>query len=117
MEATHLPAADRFHFDWDVFAATSSYIADQREKARNGQQGAGVASMQEKQELAQQQNSRADQREAMEQAGMKAPSPEGQVSQMEEILEQREQARELAGWNESDPDAAGGEQGVNQHGR
>lgn len=87
--------ADRFHLDFDIYAATSQYLKDQRDQARQNQDptSAQVGSPEEQSNMIEDKTSRAKQRESMEQAGMKAPSPDGQLQQLDEIMEERSAAQ------------------------
>ena len=93
----HLPTGKRFHLDYDIYAATSRHIEELREEQREqaNPNSSRVGSPRERKNMIQDQNSRADQRESMEQAGMKAPSPDGQMSTLEEIKQQRDEARQM----------------------
>jgi hypothetical protein len=93
----HLPTGKRFHLDYDIYAATSRHIEDQREQRREQMDPSSsrVAAPQERQNMIQDQHERAEQRESMEQAGMNAPSPEGQLSQLDEIMQQRDEAKQM----------------------
>lgn len=93
----HLPTGKRFHLDYDIYAATSHHIEEVR-KDRQKQMdpsSSRVGSPRETQDMIQDQNERADQSESMKQAGMQAPSPEGQLSQLDEIMQQRRQASQM----------------------
>lgn len=91
METESMAAIDRFHMDFDIHAATSMFIEDKREEARdvNDPRSARVGSTQEQNSMIQEQTERADQRDAMEQAGMNAPSPTGQMQQLDDVLDER----------------------------
>jgi hypothetical protein len=93
----HLPTGTRFHLDYDIYAATSKHIEEQREQRHEQMDPSSsrVAAPQERQNMIQDQHQRAEQRETMEQAGMNAPSPEGQLSQLDEIMQQREEAKQM----------------------
>ena len=87
----HYPQGKRFHLDYDIYAATSSHIESVRKERRESMnpRNSRVASPQERNDMIQDQNERAKQRESMDQAGMQAPSPEGQLSQLDEVMDQR----------------------------
>jgi len=90
MHVTGMAAGRRFHLDFDIMAATSDWISEQRERYQQNASSGRVASPQETDQMVESVETRADQREAMEQAGMKAPSPDGQISQLEAVLEERQ---------------------------
>ena len=109
----HMATGTRFHLDYDIYAATAQHIEEVREERRE-QANPGssrVASPQERDTMIKSQHERAEQRESMEQAGMKAPSPEGQLSQLEEVMQQREQAKQI-----QDPDPEPAPERVDQDG-
>lgn len=87
----NMAQGQRFHLDYDIYAATASHIEEQREQRRDqmNPRNSRVASPQERTNMIQDQEDRAKQRESMDQAGMQAPSPDGQLSQLEEVMEQR----------------------------
>lgn len=89
----HLPTGKRFHLDYDIYAATSHHIEEVRKKRREQMdpRSSRVGSPRERQDMIQEQNERAKQTESMKQAGMKASSPEGQLSQLDEIMQNRSQ--------------------------
>ena len=93
----HLPTGTRFHLDYDIYAATSRHIEEVREERREQMDpdSGRVGSPRDRQNMIQDQNSRADQRESMEQAGMKAPSPDGQMSTLDELKQERAEARQM----------------------
>jgi hypothetical protein len=92
-----LPDGKRFHLDYDVYAATSRHIEEVREEKREeyDPKSSRVGSPQERKNMIREQESRADQREQMQQAGMKAPSPEGQLSRLEELKQERQEAKQM----------------------
>jgi len=94
---THLATGKRFHLDYDIYAATSRHIEEKREERREemNPDSSRVGSPRDRQNMIQDQNSRAEQRESMEQAGIKAPSPEGQMSTLDEIKQQKAEARQM----------------------
>jgi len=93
MGMTGLHRAKRFHLDFDIYAATSMFIQEERERRMDQQdpRSARVASPQERTNMIQDETSRAKQRESMDQAGMDAPSPEGQIQQLDDVLAKRKQ--------------------------
>lgn len=103
----------RFHLDYDIYAATSIHIQEQREQKREQMDPSSsrVASPQDRDTMIQEQNERAEQRESMEQAGMNAPSPEGQLSQLDKIMAEREEAKQM-----QDPDPEPAPERVNPDG-
>jgi len=92
-----LATGTRFHLDYDIYAATSQHIEEVREKRREEQDpnSSRVGSTMERKEMVQDQESRAKQRESMEQAGMKAPTPDGQMSTLEELKQERAEAKQM----------------------
>jgi len=111
----HLATGERFHLDYDVYAATSKHIQEVREEKREqaDPNSSRVASRRERTEMIRDQESRAEQREQMEQAGMKAPSPEGQMSTLEELKAERAEARQM---QEQQPDPVNAPDGVDRDG-
>jgi len=110
MYATDLSPADRFWFNAQVRAATAQFKQQKQEEARDAQSSAGAATPQQERELHERQDERAKTRESMQEAGMDAPSPDGQLQQLREV-EQAEQEAEslLSGQPDgSDPDGGGG---------
>jgi hypothetical protein len=101
-----LATGTRFHLDYDIYAATAMHIQEKREEKREEMDpnSSRVGSTHERKSMVQKQESLADQREQMEQAGMKAPSPEGQMSTLEEIKQERAEARQM---QEQAPDTVG----------
>jgi len=95
---TGLPGGRQFHLDYDVYAATAQHIEEQREQAREqaDPRSSRVASPEERTDMATGKESRAKQREQMQQAGMKAPTPDGQMSTLDKIRQEREEARQAA---------------------
>lgn len=91
-EQTRLEA---FWTDAAVRQATVEFQNERKKEAQQGGTKAGTATPQEKNQLHGEQEQRAKLRESMEQAGKQAPSPEGQLDQLQEIREQREQAEPL----------------------
>jgi len=111
----HLPDGERFHLDYDVYAATSRHIEEVREEKREqaNPNSSRVGSRQERRNMIQDQESRAEQREQMEQAGMKAPSPEGQMSTLEELKQERAEAEQM---REQTPDPVNAPERVDSDG-
>jgi len=92
-----LAVGERFHLDYDIYAATASHIEELR-KARMDQsdpRSGRVGSRRERRDMVRSQESRADQRDQMDQAGLKAPSPEGQLSTLEELQQERREAERI----------------------
>lgn len=93
----HLATGTRFHLDYDIYAATSKHIQEQREERREQMDpnSSRVGSPRDRQNMIEDQNQRAKQRESMDQAGMKAPSPDGQMSKLQELKQERREARQM----------------------
>jgi hypothetical protein len=92
-----LATGTRFHLDYDIYAATSRHIQEIREEQREQMDpnSSRVASHRDRKDMIQDQESRADQRESMEQAGMQAPSPDGQMSTLQELKQERAEAKQM----------------------
>lgn len=73
-----------FWLNYEVLGAWGKFQKEEREKRRGGG-GPGAATQREREKLVEENEQRADQREAMEEAGMKAPSVDGQASRMDEL--------------------------------
>ena len=101
-----LPVGERFHLDYDIYAATASHIQELREERmdRSDPRSSRVGSRRERRDMVRSQESRADQRDQMDQAGLKAPSPEGQLSTLGELQAERERAERM---REQAPDTVG----------
>lgn len=110
-----LATGTRFHLDYDIYAATSRHIEEVREERREEMDpnSSRVGSPRERKEMIQEQESRADQREQMEQAGMQAPSPEGQLSRLDELKQERQEAKQM---REQAPDPVNAPERVDQDG-
>lgn len=106
MYANDLSPADRFWFNAQVRAATAEFKERKQEEARDAQSSAGAASPQEQREMHDRQNDRANARESMQEAGMNAPSPDGQLSQLQELQEQEAQAESIFD-GDADPSGPG----------
>ena len=109
MHATDLSPADRFWLNAQVRAATAQFKQRKQEEAQGAHTSAGTATPQQERELHERQDERAQTRESMQEAGMNAPSPDGQLQQLREV-EQAEQEAEslLSGQSDgSDPDGGG----------
>lgn len=93
----NLPTGTRFHLDYDIYAATARHIEEQREQKREEMDPSSsrVGSIHERKQMARNKEELAEQRESMEQAGMKAPSPDGQMSKLESLKEKRAEARQM----------------------
>lgn len=85
MHADSLTRAERFWLNAQVRAATAHFLNEQADEQQSRAQSAGTASAQDEQELHDRQDSRADTRESMEQAGMQAPSTDGQLQRLQEL--------------------------------
>jgi hypothetical protein len=102
MHADELSRAERFWLNAQVRAATAQFVNEKKEQQRDNATSAGTADPREEQELHDRQDSRADTRESMQQAGMQAPSPDGQKQRLQELQQQEEQAESIL----SDPSDA-----------
>jgi hypothetical protein len=85
----------RYRLDADVYAAQKAFEAAAKERAREDAQAGDGATPRQQRQLVADQQARADQRDKMAQAGMRAPSREGQADQLAAIREQRAQAGEV----------------------
>ena len=92
-----LASGERFHLDYDIYAATASHIEELRRARmdRSDPRSSRVGTARERRDMVRSQESRADQRDQMDQAGMKAPSPEGQLSTLEELQQERREAERI----------------------
>lgn len=78
------PMSD-FWLNYEVLAAWGAKREELRDEQRSAAQGPGAASAREREKLVEENERRADQREAMEEAGLKAPSIDGQGSRMDDL--------------------------------
>lgn len=94
---TSLPKGTRFHLNFDIYAATALHIQEKREEQREEMDPSSnrVGSRQERNAMIQGKTELAEQREQMEQAGMEAPSPQGQMSTLEELKQERAEAKQI----------------------
>lgn len=83
----NLSPAESFWFNSDVWAARQ--IFEQRHKNENGN-ASGLAHTSEQQQMANEQQQRAAQAEAMKEAGQMAPEVEEQMQALNQIQEQRQ---------------------------
>jgi hypothetical protein len=92
-----LASGERFHLDYDIYAATASHIEDVREERmdRSDPRSSRVGTARERRDMVRDQESRADQRDQMDQAGLKAPSPSGQMSTLSELQQERQNAERI----------------------
>lgn len=95
MHATELTPAERFWLNAQVRAATSKFKKKRHEEQRDGATSAGAADRQQKKELQKRQSDRADTRESMMDAGMNAPTPDGQLSTLSQVQNEEDRSESL----------------------
>lgn len=78
------PISD-FWLNYEVLGAWSAKKEELRDERQAAQGGPGAATPREREKLVEENEQRAEQREAMEEAGMKAPSVDGQASRLDEL--------------------------------
>jgi len=108
MHATDLTPAGRFWFNAQVRSATAQFKKKKQEEARNNADSPGTADPQQRRELHQRQEDRAKTRESMQQAGMHAPSPDGQLSTLDQVRQDEQQAESLLDDDTDGSDQSGG---------
>lgn len=88
---SHLHESKRFHLDFDIMAATNHHLDEHAEaaEAQHDPTSSRVSGPGEQRQMVQGQEQRAKQSDQMQQAGMKAPSPSGQMQKLDEVIEQR----------------------------
>ena len=106
MHANELSRAERFWLNAQVRAATAQFVNEKRDEQQDARQSAGAADPNQERDLHDRQDSRADTRESMQQAGMQAPSTTGQKQRLQELREQEEQAESILS-DPSDPEDGG----------
>lgn len=83
-EVLDRPISD-FWLDYEVLGAWGTFQEERREGRQSAQGGPGAATPRERERLVEENEQRAEQREAMEEAGLKAPSVDGQTSRLDAL--------------------------------